>query len=189
MKFACLLSILFYETVALLFFLPGHTHMLPDRVVGQCKNSIKGQNLYTIGQIAERCNSVKGINAEWLRSTDTDRPFRVGWGAILDKYFKDLPTGYTSFYFFEFTKGFLTYRRLATSPDSGAVTVRLVDLSTGAKDKLLSELFGKNSTSKLQMADLTLPMNPGKILTDSKLKSLSEKYFSIPECNLKYYSK
>ena len=64
MKFACLLSILFYETVALLFFLPGHTHMLPDRVVGHCKNSIKGLNLYTIEQIAERCNTVKGINAE-----------------------------------------------------------------------------------------------------------------------------
>ena len=39
------------------------------------------------------------------------------------------------------------------------------------------------------MADLTLPINPGKILTDSKLKSLSEKYFSIPECYLKYYPK
>ena len=64
MKFACLLSILFYEKVALLYFLPGHTHMLPDRVVGQCKNSIKGLNLYTIEQIAERCNSVNGINVE-----------------------------------------------------------------------------------------------------------------------------
>ena len=31
MKFACLLSVLFYDTVALLYFLPGHTHMLPDR--------------------------------------------------------------------------------------------------------------------------------------------------------------
>ncbi len=64
MKFACLLSVLFYDTVALLYFLPGHTHMLPDRVVGQCKRAIKGLNLYTIGQIAEHCNGVQGINAE-----------------------------------------------------------------------------------------------------------------------------
>ena len=64
MKFACLMSILFYETVALLYFLPGHTHMVPDRVFGQCKNSIKGLNLYTLAQVVERFNSVKGISAE-----------------------------------------------------------------------------------------------------------------------------
>ena len=75
MKFACLLSLFFYETVALMYFLPGHTHMLPDRVVAHCKNAIKGFNLYSIAQIAEKCNGVKGIKAEWLRSTDIDRPF------------------------------------------------------------------------------------------------------------------
>ena len=64
MKFACLMSILFYEQVALMYFLPGHTHMVPDRVFGQCKNSIKGLNLYTLAQVVERFNSVKGISAE-----------------------------------------------------------------------------------------------------------------------------
>ena len=189
MKFACLLSVLFYEKVALMFFLPGHTHMLPDRVVGQCKNSIKGLNLYTIEQIVERCNSVNGINAEWLRTDDVDRPFRVGWGTILDKYFKDLPGGYTFFYFFEFTAGFLTYRRLATTPDSDAITVQMINLSEGTKDKLMIEVFGKKSTSKVKMGDVTLPKNTGRLLSESKLKSLAEKYFSIPECFLKYYPK
>ena len=32
--FASLLSLLFYEKVAFMYFLPGHTHMHPDRVVG-----------------------------------------------------------------------------------------------------------------------------------------------------------
>ena len=63
MKFQCLLSILFYETVALLYFLPGHTHMQPDRVVAYCKQAIKGRNLYTLGQIAEHANNVKGVEA------------------------------------------------------------------------------------------------------------------------------
>lgn len=63
MKFACFLSVFFYETVALLYFLPGHSHMLPDRIVGQCKNSIKGLNLYSLGQLADRFNTVKGIRA------------------------------------------------------------------------------------------------------------------------------
>ena len=64
MKFYCMLSILFYETVALMYFIPGHTHMLPDRVVAYCKRAIKGLNLFTLGQIVERCNLVKGVNAE-----------------------------------------------------------------------------------------------------------------------------
>ena len=64
MKFMSLLSILFYETVALMFFLPGHTHMVADRVVANCKNAIKNLNLYTLGQIAEKCEGVEGINAE-----------------------------------------------------------------------------------------------------------------------------
>ena len=52
MKFACLLSLFFYETVALMYFLPGHTHMLPDRVVAHCKKATNGFNLYSIAQIA-----------------------------------------------------------------------------------------------------------------------------------------
>lgn len=189
MKFCCLLSVIFYETVALMFFLPGHTHMLPDRVFGQCKNSIKGLNLYTLAQITERFNSVKGVNAEWLRGDDSDRPFRVGWGSILNKYFKDIPGGYTKFYFFEFTGGYLTYRRLANSPDSDAISLQLIDLKPGVKEKLLVELFGKTDVENLRMTDLNLPKNQGKVLGDKKLKSLSEKYFSIPDGYKKYYPK
>ena len=64
MKFMSLLSLLFYETVALLFFMPGHTHMVADRVVAHCKGAIKNLNLYTLGQIAEQCDRVKSVNAE-----------------------------------------------------------------------------------------------------------------------------
>ena len=39
------------------------------------------------------------------------------------------------------------------------------------------------------MTDLNLPKNQGKVLGDKKLKSLSEKYFSIPEAYKKYYPK
>ena len=63
MKFMALLSIFFYETVALMYFLPDHTHMLPDRVVANCKTAIKGLNLYHLGQITDHCNKVKGVNA------------------------------------------------------------------------------------------------------------------------------
>ena len=64
MKFFCLLSILFYKTVALMYFLPGHSHMIPDRVVAHCKHAIKGLNLYTLGEITDQCNRIKDITAE-----------------------------------------------------------------------------------------------------------------------------
>ena len=64
MKFFCMLSLIFYDRVALLFFLPGHSHMIPDRVVAYCKCAIKRLNLYTLGQIAQECNRIQGVNAE-----------------------------------------------------------------------------------------------------------------------------
>ena len=51
--------------------------MIPDRVVAHSKYAIKGLNLYTLGQIAEECNRVNSVNAEWLRSDDYEKPFRV----------------------------------------------------------------------------------------------------------------
>ena len=64
MKFFCMLSFLFYDTVALFYFLPGHSHMIPDRIVAHCKLAIKGVNLYSLEQIADRCNRIKNLQAE-----------------------------------------------------------------------------------------------------------------------------
>ena len=88
-----------------MYFLPGHSHMIPDRVVGYCKRAIDGLNLYTPEEIAASCSKVKGVFAEFLKESDTDKPFRVNWGVKLDKYFNKLPGGYTTSYFFEFKKG------------------------------------------------------------------------------------
>ena len=99
-----------------------------------------------------------------MRSNDSDCPFRVGWGAILDKFFKDLPDGYTFYYFFEFTNGYLTYRHLATTADSDAITVKLCDHTATLKEEILLELFGRRSLTGLEMKDLTLPTNTGKTL-------------------------
>ena len=80
MMFACLLSLLFYDTVAYMYFLPGHTHMHPDRVFGWCKQLIRGLNLYTLPQIVEECQRISSVNAVHLQGTDADFPFRVRWG-------------------------------------------------------------------------------------------------------------
>ena len=78
MMFASFLSVILYETVALFYCLPGHTHMVPDRIVAYCKNAIKDLNLYTLDQISEICSKVDTVNAEHLKPDDIDHPFRVG---------------------------------------------------------------------------------------------------------------
>ena len=189
MKFFCMLSLLFYDTVALLFFLPGHSHMIADRVVAYCKYAIKGLNLYTLSQIVDESNRIRNVNAEWLRPNDWDRPFRIEWATVLNKYFKNLPSGYTANYFFEFSGGCVTYRKLGTTPSDEATTVRLDKPVAGLRKKLLLDLFGTSCLEKLLMADLTLPVAPGRALTKAKLISLSKKYFSIPDVFLKHYPK
>ena len=57
------------------------------------------------------------------------------------------------------------------------------------KSSIELDLFGKADTKNLRMMDLTLPKHPGKVLAQKKLKSLSKKYFSIPDKFLKFYPK
>ena len=67
--------------------------------------------------------------------------------------------------------------------------MQLIDMKPGIKEQLMVELFGKTDLHNLRMEDLNLPKNPGRLLSDTKVKSLAEKYFSIPECYLKFYPK
>ena len=45
LQFFCLLGLLFYPKVALVFLIPGHSHMIADRVVVWCRRAIRGKNL------------------------------------------------------------------------------------------------------------------------------------------------
>ena len=189
MMFASLLSLLFYEKVAYMYFLPGHTHMHPDRVVGWCKQAIRGLNLYTLSQITDECQNVASVTAEHLQATDADFPFRIGWFEKLEKYFKKLPAGYTNSFFFEFTQGYCTFRRLASTPDSEAYTVHVFEYTEALKKKVMVDFFNCVEARQPKMIDLTLPKHPGRILATSKLKSLAKKYFTIPVKYRSFYPK
>ena len=189
MQFMCLLSVLFYKVVGLMYFLPGHSHMIPDRVVGSCKRAIKGLNLFTPTQIVEQCRRVKGVFPEYLQGNDSDKPFRVNWGVKLAKYFKSLPSGYKANFFFEFSNGYVVYRRLASSPDEEALSHKMIDITDEIRSAILLDFFGVREVSKLALRHLTLPDNPGRKLKETKLKSVSKKYFSIPKMYLNYYPK
>ena len=124
-----------------------------------------------------------------MQPDDSERPFRVGWGPFLDKYFGNLPNKYTGFYFFEFTRGYVTYRYLATTEDKDAITIKLDHSVDGLRSRILMDLFGKCDSSNLRFEDIKLPVHTGNKLSLDKLKSLSKKYFSIPAKYLDYYPK
>ena len=41
MMFYCMLSVLFYDTVTIFFFVSGHSHFIPDRVTSWIKTALK----------------------------------------------------------------------------------------------------------------------------------------------------
>lgn len=190
MQFYALISVLFFPTVSAFFFLPGHSHMICDRVVAWNRRRMKGLNLYLPISIAEKMNLTPSVHAEVLKANDSDFPFRVGWSSFLSKYFRKLPTGYTSSYVFEFSKGVLTMRTLCTTPDELAVRIDLLKSTVDyeqTRKTIIKDLFGCEDLANVTMLQLTLPKNQGVELKKSKLKSLAKKYFSIPQKFRNYY--
>lgn len=192
LKFFALVSLLLFEKVVLLYLIPGHSHMKADRVVAWCKGMIRGRNMFCPIEIAKTCDEVKGVSAEFLDHRDSKRPFFVNWDTILDKYFKNLPVGFTGFYFFEFDEGIISMKHLASSPESEQVCVPLIQPGTAGfvRSALLNELFGVSSILDLSAKSintLRLPRHLGIPLTAKKILSISKKYFSIPACYVSYF--
>ncbi|KAJ1401942.1 hypothetical protein B484DRAFT_314865, partial [Ochromonadaceae sp. CCMP2298] len=159
-----LLCLLFYDKVVLLFLIPGHSHMIADRVVAWVKNKLRGRNVYLPTDIAKLASEVNS----------------------------DMPPNYTGSYYFEFEKGEVTYRHLSSTPDEEAVRVNLLKASPEVvRRALLQEIFGVNDVSELTLASLDnmmkLQRHPGRELTKKKVASLGLKYFSIPPNDRKYY--
>ena len=105
----------------------------------------------------------------------------------MGNYFKNMPSGYTANYFFEFRGGYVTFRELGSTPDAESRTILLAKPIPDLRNRILIDLFGKTDLQQLRLKDLTLPVNPGRVLTKAKLKSLAKKYFSIPSKFLKHY--
>jgi hypothetical protein len=191
MMFCAMMSLLFYKKVACLFLIPGHSHMIADRVVAWLKNSIRGKQIFHPSDFVECSNAIKSVNASFLDHTGSNSNFFIGWDSFLGKYFKKLPSGFTQCYFFEFENGSVTYRHLCNTPDSEAFHFTLCNTSNLAiiKNAIAMELFGTVDRSQWSMKTLSLPKHPGVPLKNTKLASLAKKYFSIPPDKLDYYPK
>ena len=125
LQFDCLMSLSFYKRVMVIYLIPGHSHMLPDRVVAWAKRSLYRKNLYHPDDIVKEINNVKSVSAEFISHTDRRRPCYTGWEGFLGKYLAKLPSGFTSNYVFEFHAGNVTMTNLISDDPSDAVTIPL----------------------------------------------------------------
>ena len=187
-QFSALKSLIFYECVVSLFLIPGHSHNIADRVVAWNRRKCRGKNVYEPQTMAELCNLTKSVKAEFLDHNDPKRPFFVGWSALLDKYFKKMPPGFTFNYYFEFVNGNCTMKKLTTTPDEEAIVFNMVKGDPGLVRKaILQDLFGSDKLEDMRLDNVQLARHAGNVLKPKKLKSLSQKYFSIPDQYLGYY--
>lgn len=104
MKFFAILSICFYDTVAALYLIPGHSHMFADRATAHAKGALKMKSVFHPKKLVQLANQVKNINALFLDHNVRRPPFFVGWAELLNKHFRNLPAGFTSDFLFRIPK-------------------------------------------------------------------------------------
>jgi hypothetical protein len=131
--------------------------------------------------------TVKSLLPVFMDHNAPKAPFFVGWDHLLDKYFLDMPAGFTNNYFFEFEGGKIHGRRLATSTDEVAWTFVMCATPVITAKAILRDLFGSSKVQNAKLANVSLPVHKGVALKPNKILSLSKKYFSIPEEHLWYY--
>ncbi|KAI3631056.1 hypothetical protein MIR68_010546 [Amoeboaphelidium protococcarum] len=179
MRFAAMLSIILYKRVALLFLQPGHSHMMADRAVAWMKSKIRNKNLYVPEQFVAEVSQCESLVPTFLDHRKDDAPCFTDWKDVLDKYFKRLPDGFTGNYFFEFVDGVCTYRRLCSDEDCVELDLKKM-ASNLIRQYLPTQLFGSPDINQWTIDQIKLPKQPIGVLKGTKLKSLAEKYFSIP---------
>jgi hypothetical protein len=184
--FYALLSLLFYDKVALLFLIPGHSHNQVDRVVAWCRNKMHAQNLYTPSAIVSELNAIKSVSVEFLDHQSSRRPFFGDLTSLMKKYYKSMPSNYTGNYFFEIDQGIVSMRHLVSTPDNEAVqfSMLLPENIDSVRQAILFDLFGNgvksiDDVTSVDMVKL-LRVELKEHLINKKLKSLSKKYFSTP---------
>ena len=181
-KFSMLTSLLiFTEGVTDIYFRVGHSHNQSDQKTGHAAKALSKKNLYTPQAIAKEVNKVKGLCAEVLN--DKVDLFQ-DWKPFLDKHFKNMDPGFTSFYIFQFKNGVVEYRELNDDGVEVLVKSKVFCSNPEAVRKvILRELFNLNPTSnpvEICKAKPRLPPLPQKRISEKKIDSMKTLYQQIP---------
>ena len=184
LKFEAFLSMTFYELVLIIYLIPGHSHMLPDRVVAWVKKSLKRLNLYSPHDIIKIINTINTVTGRFIDHQSNIRPTYSNWSQFLDKHIINLESGFTGDYVFEFKNGVVRQQHLISSTPKEFVLCKNA-VSTSKAMKL--ELFGTVCIDHLNPNELKLPRMIVRTLDNKKVISLQKKYGSIPADKLSYF--
>ena len=180
----------FYKGVICHFLISGHSHMMPDRVVSHIKKSFGTNDLYLPTEMIDRMSSINTVKAEFIDHNNPLRNIYSGWEKILKDQFIPIPAvdnGYTKNHFFEFADGQVSIRHIVGSEIKYVHDYVQKGCLNTIKKRILNSLIGDISLSKATMDDIILLRHPVSDFPQSKVSSLAEKYFSIPEDKLFYY--
>jgi hypothetical protein len=181
MKFDCFMSMLFYITVLVINYLPGHSHMVCDCVTSRVKASMKRTNLFTLMQFATAMNNISKVTTTFLDHLKPDRLALGSWKDLLDKHINNMAKGFTQNYLFKFIDRKVCIKPLVTSPDDH-ISEHIFCLNPASAVKaIMTKLFGPNyDLDQLNMYSIRLERAPLQTLSAAKLKSISNKYNVIP---------
>ena len=190
MMFMSLLSITLYKRVICHYLISGHSHMMPDRVVSHIKKSFGTNDLYLPNEMIDKIKNVDTVRAEFIDHTDPLRQIFTGWEKVLKDQFILIPqleNGYTKNHFYEFADGQVSIRHTVGSEIKYVHNYILQGTQSTIKNRILKSIIGDATLQKATMNDIILTTHPLIEFPKSKISSLSEKYFSIPEDKLYYY--
>ena len=177
----------FYEKVLIIYLLPGHSHMIADRVVAWAKKALAVQNLYSPTDILERINTVKGMKAKFIDHELASRASYTGWEKVLNKWIKNLRAGFTSNYVYEFSKGSVRMQHLVSTSTAECSNYALCTNPETAARELKQAIIGTQNIDNLNASELLLPRIPVKVLDNKKVISLQKKYSTNPDNKLAYF--
>ena len=158
--------------------------MMPDRVVSHTKKSFGTNNSYLPEEMIEKMSSIATVNAEFIDHSNPDRHIYPGWEKLLKNQFILIPqldNGYTKNHFYEFADGQVSIRHIVGSEIKYVHNYIIKGTESTIKKRILNSIIGDTPLSKAKMNNIILIRYPLVEFPKSKISSLSEKYFLIPE--------
>ena len=187
LKLKSFFAMSFYEKVLIIYLIPGHSHMIADRVVAWAKKALSHLNLYSPQDIVERMNAVKGMKANFIDHEVVTRPCYNGWEQLFNRHLKNLPANFTSNYVFEFSNGRLRMQHLVNTPPEDCVSFVMTANPAAAAREMKQAIFGTQDINNLDPTNLRLPKIAVKLLDGKKVTSLQKKYSTIPVNKIAYF--
>ena len=133
-------------------------------------------------------NTVEHAKATFIDHKNNHRPIYKGWKDTLDQYLKQLPTGFTFNYIFEFTNGQCVMKENTSSKVRIEYYFCLPENLKTILPASLDTVFGIKDLEQIRTGAVQPILSRKKLkeFKDSKLKVLFKLYDVIPDRYLHY---